>query len=482
MTITIDQALDDKNLLGQFMEGDSWAPWRVFHRAVYALPPREGDLELFQEATGRTTWPTRPAREVWTICGRRSGKSYNAAILATHAAAFSSFEALAIGERATVAVISPTRMQSGIIKKYIAGFFAENPFLDGLIDKEIRQEINLQNKADIIVLTSDFRSMRGFSCPLVILDEAAFFRQEGSRTDTEAVRACRPALATLNGTLVVISSPWGKSGAVWQTYQQHYGVDGSDILVWQMPSRRMNPVLSKELIEKSLEQDPEAAGEWDATFRQDYSAFIEPETVDACTEHGCQERGPLRGVQYVAFTDMAGGSGRDSATLAIAHRENEKAILDLVREIRPPFQPSAVVEEFVNLLQRYSIREAYGDRYAGDWPSERFSHLGITYRASPLSKSQIYVEVLPLFNTGEAVILENSTLRKQLCSLERRVHAGGRQSVDCPQGRPDDVANAACGALHRAKTAASGFFANAQFQIADDIPERERETWIRTAR
>ena len=52
----------------------------------------------------------------------------------------------------------------------------------------------------------------------------------------------------------------------------------------------------------------------------------------------------------VAFCDPAGGSGTASMTLAIAHagRRDGKvvAVLDLIREVRPPFSPEAVVAEF----------------------------------------------------------------------------------------------------------------------------------------
>ena len=38
-------------------------------------------------------------------------------------------------------------------------------------------------------------------------------------------------------------------------------------------------------------------------------------------------------------------------------------------------------------------------------------------------------------------------LVSQICSLERRVGRGGRDSIDHPVGAHDDVANAAAGAL-----------------------------------
>lgn len=38
--------------------------------------------------TGRTDWPTTPARGAWLACGRRAGKSRVAAVVAVYLAAF----------------------------------------------------------------------------------------------------------------------------------------------------------------------------------------------------------------------------------------------------------------------------------------------------------------------------------------------------------------------------------------------------------
>jgi len=47
--------------------------------------------------------------------------------------------------------------------------------------------------------------------------------------------------------------------------------------------------------------------------------------------------GPVPGVGYAAFVDPSGGSA-DSMTLAIAHADKDgRAVLDAVRERRPPF-------------------------------------------------------------------------------------------------------------------------------------------------
>src|SRR5439155_25997517 len=119
---------------------------------------------------------------------------------------------------------------------------------------------------------------------------------------------------------------------------------------------------------------------------------------------------PLAQVSYRAFVDPSGGSS-DSMTLAIAHQEkSEKAVLDLVREVKPPFSPDAVVQQFAQTLKQYRIREVTGDRYAAAWPQERFQAHSITYKPSEMVKGVIYLTFLPLLNSQRVELLDNSRL------------------------------------------------------------------------
>ena len=148
----------------------------------------------------------------------------------------------------------------------------------------------------------------------------------------------------------------------------------------------------------------------------------------------------------VAFTDPSGGS-QDSFTLAIAHAEKDLAVLDAVREVRPPFSPDHVVQDFADLLRTYGVTKVTGDRYAGEWPRKRFQQHGVTYKPSSRTKSDIYRELVAPINGGRVVLLDLPVLRAQLQGLERRVARGGKDSIDHGPGGRDDVANAAAGAL-----------------------------------
>jgi hypothetical protein len=98
-------------------------------------------------------------------------------------------------------------------------------------------------------------------------------------------------------------------------------------------------------------------------------------------------------------------------------------------------------------LKRYGLNEITGDRFGSEWVKERFRQQGIIYRDADLSRSEIYLEFLPLLNSGKLELLDNASLLQQLCGLQRKTASSGRDIIDHSVAQHDDVANAAAGAL-----------------------------------
>ena len=183
-----------------------------------------------------------------------------------------------------------------------------------------------------------------------------------------------------------------------------------------------------------------------AKFRTDVEALVTHEAVEALVIPNRSELPVLDGIRYYGFVDPSGGS-QDSMTLAIAHHEHDKVILDAVRERRPPFSPDSVTREYCELSKDYRITTVMGDRYAGQWTREAFRRQEVHYRVSDKTKSDLYLNLLPLINSGRLELLDHPVLINQLVNLERRTSRGGRDSIDHAPGARDDVINAAAGAL-----------------------------------
>ncbi len=440
-------------VLGATFAGDTWATWRAVLKAAHALDLTDDERAVVATLTQRQTLPPSPVRELWLLLGRRSGKSIIAALLAVWATTCRTYARLAPGEVGVFMVIASDRKQARVIKKYVSGLLHAHPSLEVLLDRETADAIWLTNGLCIEIHTCSFRSLRGYTCVGAACDEIAFWDDEDSANpDHEVLVALRAAMASVpEAMLIGLTSVYARRGEVWRMSEKHFGRNESaDVLVVNGATSAMNPTIGQAVIDAAYEDDPiAAAAEFGAEFRRDVEVFLPPEALDAVVQRGRFES-PYQAVyreSYVGFLDSAGGTGQDSMTLAIAHHHKGHAVLDVVREVKPPFGPEATVAEFADILKAYGLTAAVSDRYAGSWPTEAFRKVGITVYPSTRTKSDIYKDVLPLVMSGTCELLDDARLLKQLGGLERRTARGGKDSIDHSPRQHDDVANAAAGAL-----------------------------------
>jgi len=439
------------------MTDASWEPWRTVMRVVFGLPLSQsnGELERYRKHTSRQDPPPAVVAEAWVVAGRRAGKSRMAALIALYCGIrFDASTSLAPGELATVPLLAADRKQGRVVMSYLKAL-CQLPAFHPYVHRVLRGVVELRTSVNVEVATASFRTIRGYTVPAAVLDEVAFWRDESTSTnpDSEILDALRPGMATVKGSLLfAISSPYARRGELYSTYERYYGQEDPYTLVWNSDTQSLNPTVPDRVLERAYAEDPlSAASEYGqdgrVEFRRDVEAFVDSEALAAVTVQDRLELPPLDGTRYSGFTDPSGGS-KDSFTVAVGHLEGaDRAVLDCVRERRPPFSPDAVVEEFATLLQSYGVYSVVGDRYAGEWPQERFRKHGIAYNPSERVKSEIYREIVAPLNAGRIELLDLPVLRAQLLALERRTARGGKDSVDHPPGGRDDIANAAAGVL-----------------------------------
>ena len=240
--------------------------------------------------------------------------------------------------------MAASMQQAANVFNFIRGIFRAAPSLAELVEGETSDTLSLKSGVDIEVRPASFRTIRGVTAVAAIGDEVASWRSDDSANpDTEILRALRPALATTGGPLICISSPYAKRGDLYAAWRRHFGAGGDPrILVVQATSRVMNPTLPQSVVDRAYEQDAESASaEYGAEFRGDLAIFVSREALDAAVMRGVTVRAPIDGVRYCGFTDPSGGSA-DLFTLAIAHDENGKAVLDVALERKPLFSPDGV--------------------------------------------------------------------------------------------------------------------------------------------
>jgi hypothetical protein len=453
--IDIIAAMDHPKMFGPYFKGTSWDGWKAVQRATYGLPMTKTERAFFKSVAGGREPPRRRVREAWYVAGRGAGKdSIAGGDIAFSAATFADQDRLRPGERAVVLCLACDREQARIVLNYTRAFFTDIPALAAMVTRATDDGFELNNGVDIIVATNNYRAPRGKTLLRVVLDEVAFYFDEGtSRPDVETYNALKPGLRLPSSMLIAISTPYRRAGLLWKKYRAHFGKDDDDVLVIQAATSVLNPTIDQSMIDAALAEDPAAASaEWLAEFRTDLESFVSAEAVDACVVEGRLELPPKSGVTYSGFIDAAGGGGGpngDSFCAAVAHREGEIVVLDAVREVRPKpsFSPEQVIENtVVPLFKAYGIRHAKADRWAGNFPIDRCRAHGIELEAAR-PKAELYCDFLPVLNSKRCELLDVQRLKSQLLGLERSTRAGGRDVVDHGRGQHDDLINASVGAL-----------------------------------
>lgn len=172
-------------------------------------------------------------------------------------------------------------------------------------------------------------------------------------------------------------------------------------------------------------------------------AFLDQGAVYGAIVSGRRSVPYAPGLRYQAGVDMSGGSS-DDACLAVAHREDDRIILDHLDKQagHAPFNPRHAIERFAATIKAYGLSRVTGDNYAGETFKRDFEGFGIAYVPCKRSKSDIYEDFEPLLNAGEVELLDHPKLQEQLLTLVMR-----GSKVDHEPGGHDDHANAACLAI-----------------------------------
>jgi hypothetical protein len=454
--LTILDAIQDAALFGEhFRDATTWLAWTAFLCALFALPMTPEQLALYQKHTGRTAPPLEPIHEAWLVCGRRAGKSFILALIAVFLATCRDWRAfLGPGEVGTIMLVARDRRQARVLRRYVGGLLHAVDMLRRQITAEDAEGITLANRVCIEIHTASFRAVRGYTIVAALLDELAFWptAEDAAEPDIEVLNAIKPGMASIPGSMLLCaSSPYARRGSLWDAHRKHFGKDGDPVLVWQADTRSMNPTVRQSVIDAAVEADPaRAQAEYYATFRADVEAFVSREIVNAVVSVGTYERAPLSTFSYQAFLDFSGGSGSDSMTLAIGHKDDTTVVIDALREVRPPFSPEFAISTFAHLLKSYRIYSVEGDAFGGEFAREPLRKHNVSYSVCKKPKSQLYVEhLLPWLNSGRVDLLDHPRSIAQICALECHTARAGKDRIDHPPGGHDDLANAIAGLVAR---------------------------------
>src|SRR5215208_4672851 len=192
------------------------------------------------------------ADRVLLNCSRQSGKSTISAIIALHRALYH--------PDSLVLALAPALRQSQELFGKIAGFYRDlgRPVAPR---GERKLSLELENDSRIITLPGSEKTIRGFSgAALLLVDEASW-------VDDGLYYAIRPMLAVSGGSLMMLSTPYGKRGVFYEEWTGGHGWER-----YEVPASKC-PRISEEFLEEERASLPPFI------FRQEYECSFE-ETDD----------------------------------------------------------------------------------------------------------------------------------------------------------------------------------------------------------
>jgi hypothetical protein len=189
------------------------------------------------------------SKRVVLNCTRQWGKSTVTAAKALHTATQHT--------GSLTLVVSPSARQSGeFLRK--ASTFARRLGMPAKGDGDNEISLALPNGSRIVGLPGKEETVRGFSAvSLLLVDEA-------SRVSDDLYRAVRPMLAVSNGSLWLMSTPFGKRGFFYETWM-HGGTEWQRVRATARECPRIPAAF--------LEEERAAMGE--RSFRQEYLCEFE---------------------------------------------------------------------------------------------------------------------------------------------------------------------------------------------------------------
>jgi hypothetical protein len=447
--VNIIELIKDPQLLGLSVSPAQ----ETLLKSMYGLPLSTEERELWRLCTGRETYPGQAFPELTCMCGARGGKDSRILCPAlAYEAVFGGHERyLAKGERAIIPLVAQDQRATRVAFTYLSDYFTCSPLLASMVEEVLRFEIKLTNRVSILCFPCSQTAPRGFSMPAGGLDELGFFRLEGSADSDAEIQASirRGMLGFPSPRLIKISTPYMKSGVLYDDFTRYFGTDSPDVLVWRAPSALMNPSLRAERLDREQRLDPSRfAREYLAEFVEDLDSFLPAAWVEAAVAPGRHELPPIEGRSYSAGVDPSGG-GADAFTLSICHAEGAGAERRVIQDVMRGWSRSrsqtvdltGAVGEMADIVKRYGLYSVHGDQYAGAWVRQAFDTHGIRYEQAP-DKATAYGATEPFFAQGAIEILDHPKLVRELKLLERRARPGGKLRVDHPRGGHDDHSNA----------------------------------------
>ena len=388
-------------------------------------------------------------------------------------------------------LIAPTQRQSQIMFNRVKGIIESNDILNDSVEKKIQTEIRFKNGSVIynfpVGETGD--RVRGFSIHHLIADEAAYIPEQ-------VFISLEPSLASTDGTITLISTPWGRFGYFYNaishgikygdyaarqakglkgisefndygelTRQGLLDFEGQYVTHWYpYPAgfdairydRQGNPTAKTQLSTRIINRQKRSlhpvkfAQEYEALFVDDASMYFPYKLLLNSMEDYPMIRLPRANHNYIMGVDFAKlqdyyialvleeGQTPDSP-LRVVHWQQ-----DMKRDY------SFTIQQTVNIAKRFGVRKVYADATGvGEPNTEKLQNMlrgfarveGI--KITSQKKNDMYANVYELLGAGKLILPKpNKEFMDQMQLITFEKMPSGMVRIQAAPGAHDDYPDA----------------------------------------
>ncbi len=455
----------------------------------------------------------KPRRELILVLGRRSGKSMLSSIISAYelykliAREYpQAYYGLLPSTEIRVLCIANDKEQAEIVYGEISNHVKHVDYFQSSLKRDTMSFMKFRTKSDSerfkkdpskATISATFKSsiargIRGRGCMACILDELAFFVNDGKSSADQVYRAMTPSLKQFSpkdpknrrvpigpsdGRMICISSPDAKDGLFYKLYElsKSGGLASSQMLMIQAPTWEVNPTVDESDYEVERAKDPRAfETEYGAQFSDRVRGWIEnaQDLLDCCIPDLRPIQRGMPREPFFAGADL--GISGDGTSISLSHIVDGRIQLGYHETwcagvlwedanphlVGPPMIPYArllqdqqrldvdeIVEWFFSLSRRFYITGGLLDQAFGVIFEQKLHKKGLTqfetrrFTASDSSdmyqnaKMLMYTRQLGLYDYPTPERGEDSDLTSMLHSphvselLELQATSGGKNII-----------------------------------------------------
>jgi phage terminase large subunit-like protein len=190
----------------------------------------DDERSVFQALTNREREPGERVREFCVVAGRRTAKTSGLmSTAATYISGLVDFsDVLKPAETGTFLCLAQDQRTAKQVLDYVEDNFRRSKILKQRFVRRNSDAIELTNNITVEVRSANSARLRGLTYIGCSADELGHWFSDDTyaNPDTAVLGAVRPAMLTTNGMLFMASSPWGRRGVLWDTFNKNFGPKG----------------------------------------------------------------------------------------------------------------------------------------------------------------------------------------------------------------------------------------------------------------